>query len=124
MKTMPKIDEPIPFDKPIELKNTLLEIQKYHRRILRYIRNFDAKIQSQRRRVAADLPWHLRQRARIRRYRERLEAERRERQEAKRRRDKREAEHEAQRRKPLHAKRRSIAPKRINIKSFSGQSYQ
>ena len=121
---MLKIDEPIRIDKPIELKNSLEEIQKYHRRILRYIRNFDAKIQSQRRRVAANLPGILRERARIRQYRAQREAERRERQEAKRRRDKREAEHEAQRRKPLHAKRRSIAPKRINIKSFSGQSYQ
>ena len=127
MKTMPKIDEPIPFDKPIELKNSLLEIQKYHRRILRYSRNFDAKIQSQRRLVAANLPGILRERAaraRIRQFHERQAAERQERREAKRRRDEREAEHEAQRRKPLHAKRRSIAPKRINIKSFSGQSYQ
>ena len=108
MKTMPKIDQPIPFDKPIELKNTLLEIQKYHRRILRYIRNFDAKINAQRRRVAADLPGILRERERRKKFQERLEAERR----------------VAQKRKPLHEKRRSIPPKRININSFSGKSYQ
>ena len=121
---MPKIDQPIPFDKPIELKNSLLEIQKYHRRILRYDKNFDARIHDQRTRVAADLPGILRQRARRREFQERREAERQERREAKRRRDQREAEHEAKTRKPLHAKRRSIAPKRININSFSGKSYQ
>ena len=113
MKTMPTIDEPIRFNKPIALKNSLQEIQQNHQKILKYIKDFDAKMHAQRRLVAANLPRIQRERARKkeeqeRRARRRAEAE----------------ERVAQKRKPLHAKRRSIPPKRINSDSFSGQSYK
>ena len=113
MKTMPTIDEPIRFNKPIALKNSLQEIQQNHQKILKYIKDFDAKMHAERRLVAANLPRIQRERARKkeeqeRRARRRAEAE----------------ERVAQKRKPLHAKRRSIPPKRINADSFSGQSYK
>ena len=114
MQTINKktIDQLIRFDEPIELKNSLLEIQRHHQKILKFIQDFDLRIQANRRQVADDLPKIERERARRREYLER------------RARRFAEGEERAEKRKSLPGKRRSIETKKLNIHSTSGRSYQ
>ena len=44
MKTMRRIDQPLQFEQPLALKNSLLEIQQHYQQIVKHIDHFDNEV--------------------------------------------------------------------------------
>ena len=51
MKTMRRIDQPLQFEQPVALKNSLLEIQQHYQQIVKHIDYFDNEVVEERKRI-------------------------------------------------------------------------
>ena len=129
MKTMRRIDQPLQFEQPLALKNSLLEIQQHYQQIVQHIELFNVKLEERRKQVADELL--AQERAKQRLARQRTEdAVRRARGHQKPRfwwRQFMPPSDEPAQEEPtqgLPAKRRRNAPYRFNIASTKGAFYQ
>ena len=52
MKTMRRIDQPLQFEQPVALKNSLLEIQQHYQQIVKHIDYFDYEVVEIRKQIA------------------------------------------------------------------------
>ena len=52
MKTMRRIDQPLQFEQPLALKNSLLEIQQHYQQIVKHIDYFDYEVVEIRKQIA------------------------------------------------------------------------
>ena len=110
------IDQPIQFDKPKVLKNNLVKIQENHRRIEKFIIDFDNSIEKRRLHPTLEAleRYHLEQHTARRMAEEAVVPN------AEQRPQPPSNENVA----PPAPKRRRIVPNRLNIASTKGHSYQ
>ena len=129
MKTMQRIDQPITIEKPKYLKENLVKIQDYHKKIVNYINHFPIFIERARNKAAENYEesreWL--ERARQRREREQNSARQAANQQSRNEQEpfnEQEPSNAEGAASPPAQKRRRIAPNRLNIASTKGTSYR